>query len=316
MLVRNNLKNRFILFLVLCVAVVCFSVSTLRGFRAGEVILQRNLLPLTEASIVQHGNASHPDPSIERIPRIIHQIYKNKTIPEKWSEAHRSCREQNPPGNWTHFLWTDEKGRDFIRSFYSWFLPIYDSYPYNVQRFDALRYLLLHHYGGIYLDLDVGCKKDLSPLLKYPAFFGKTTPYGVSNDVMGSEKGHELFRQLVLSLERNNYYRGTKYPTVMMSTGPMFVTRVLVDFLRAKSHNTTAEVSEDVRDLPVAILPPELYGMSPVSYFEHYPGSSWHGWDVWVLSNISNRPILFLSSGLLTLVGISYLVRRRRRIVV
>lgn len=28
------------------------------------------------------------------------------------------------------------------------------AYPYSIQRVDVLRYFLLHHYGGIYIDLD------------------------------------------------------------------------------------------------------------------------------------------------------------------
>lgn len=44
---------------------------------------------------------------------------------------------------------------------YPWFLPTYRSYAYAIQRVDVVRYFLLHHYGGLYLDLDVGCKKRL-----------------------------------------------------------------------------------------------------------------------------------------------------------
>lgn len=323
MLPKNQLKNRLILVLICFTFLIYFSTSTFLGFAADEIILERYFCPLNDKQTSGQDSSPSDEPtasitrSVERIPRIIHQIYKNDTIPEKWSQAHRSCLEQNPPGNWTHFLWTDENARDFIRNFHSWFLPIYDSYPYDVQRIDALRYLLLYHFGGIYLDLDVGCKKDLSPLLKHRAVFGKTSPYGVSNDVMGAEKGHELFRALVLSLEGKNHYRGTKYPTVMLSTGPMFVSRVLVDFLRKegpKHHDMTA--SSAGTEPSVTILPPDLYGMSPISYFEHYPGSSWHGWDVWVLAQISRRPILFISGVCVTVIVILHFVRRRRRRVV
>lgn len=34
----------------------------------------------------------------------------------------------------------------------------YDGYRYPVQRVDAVRYFIMLHYGGIYMDLDnVGC---------------------------------------------------------------------------------------------------------------------------------------------------------------
>jgi mannosyltransferase OCH1-like enzyme len=37
---------------------------------------------------------------------------------------------------------------------YPWFLDTYDGYPYPVQRTDAIRYFLIRHFGGVYIDLD------------------------------------------------------------------------------------------------------------------------------------------------------------------
>lgn len=51
-------------------------------------------------------------------------------------------------------LWTERASRDFIETEYPWFLRTYDGYRYPVQRVDAVRYFLLLHYGGIYMDLD------------------------------------------------------------------------------------------------------------------------------------------------------------------
>ena len=51
-------------------------------------------------------------------------------------------------------LWTDKKAREFIADEYPWFLETFDGYPYPIQRADAIRYFVLHHFGGIYIDLD------------------------------------------------------------------------------------------------------------------------------------------------------------------
>jgi mannosyltransferase OCH1-like enzyme len=305
----GNLKIRLLIATSLCISLLYISAFVLRRFEQDELLLHRHFLPLADADALDDINLSSPLASNERIPRIIHQIYKSDTVPEKWSEAYASCAQMHPPPNWTHHLWTDEKGRDFLTNNYSWFVPVYDSYPYDVQRVDALRYFLLYHFGGIYLDLDVGCKKDLSPLLTQHVVFGKTDPYGVSNDVMGAEKEHELFRLITLSLQGRNHYHGTKYPTVMMSTGPMFVTQMLLKFLRSRGRGNFSAASSELR---AAILPPELYGMSPTSYFEHYPGSSWHGWDVWVLTQISSHPMLFIASITATITVLCLFFKRRR----
>lgn len=51
-------------------------------------------------------------------------------------------------------LWTNEKARDFVANEYPWFIETYDGYPYPIMRADAIRYFVLAHYGGIYIDLD------------------------------------------------------------------------------------------------------------------------------------------------------------------
>jgi mannosyltransferase OCH1-like enzyme len=51
-------------------------------------------------------------------------------------------------------LWTDELSMEFIAREYPWFLETFQNYPYPIQRADAIRYFVLAHYGGIYIDLD------------------------------------------------------------------------------------------------------------------------------------------------------------------
>jgi len=51
-------------------------------------------------------------------------------------------------------LWTNEKSRDFIAAEYPWFLETFDGYKYPIQRADSIRYFVLAHYGGTYIDLD------------------------------------------------------------------------------------------------------------------------------------------------------------------
>src|SRR5437868_4915078 len=61
------------------------------------------------------------------------------------------------PGLFNYFLWTDDRSIRFLALYYPWFLPTYNNYKYDIQRADAIRYFVLYHYGGIYLDTDIGC---------------------------------------------------------------------------------------------------------------------------------------------------------------
>lgn len=197
------------------------------------------------------------------VPRRIHQIYRSDIVLDQWREPQHSCITRQE--NWTYILWTDERLEEFLTQYYSWFIPTWRQYPYDIQRVDAARYFLLLHFGGIYLDLDVGCRKDLSPLLRYEAVFPKTTPTGVSNDVMISRPLHPFFQGLTNSLVAHNRSWGIKYLTVFFSTGPIFLTHQLLGYLREK------------HDAEARIIPHGMYGSTAESFFHHYPGSSWHG---------------------------------------
>ncbi|KAF8914002.1 nucleotide-diphospho-sugar transferase [Gymnopilus junonius] len=178
--------------------------------------------------------------------------------------------------DYEYMLWTDAGSREFIAEHYSWFLDTFDSYTYPIQRADAIRYFVLYHYGGIYIDLDIGCLKPMDPLLVYPVILPKTIPVGVSNDLMFSEKNHPLLEQTIHSLIKFDHSWILNYPTVMFSTGPMFLSAQYG--LYSASHPST--FLQDIR-----ILPKSLYGKNaredeaPHSFFSHFYGSSWHADD-------------------------------------
>ncbi|KDQ21048.1 glycosyltransferase family 32 protein, partial [Botryobasidium botryosum FD-172 SS1] len=213
----------------------------------------------------------------EKIQRILHQTWKTDVLPERWQSISDQCREMMP--DYEYMLWTDELSRDFIAREYSWFLSTFDSYKYPIQRADAIRYFVLHYYGGIYLDLDVGCLRSLDPLLEYSVILPKTIPIGVSNDLMFAEKGHPFMDQTIHNLVNFDHDWVINYPTVMFSTGPMFLSAQYGIYAASHLHDPAHPSSE------VRILPKPLYGKNakegeaPHSFFQHYYGSSWHSDD-------------------------------------
>ncbi|KAL5508047.1 hypothetical protein ACEPAH_5665 [Sanghuangporus vaninii] len=213
----------------------------------------------------------------ERIPRIIHQTWKSETLPDRWIDISQQCKDMMP--DYEYMLWTDAASRDFIAREYPWFLDTFDAYTYPIQRADAIRYFVLHHYGGVYLDLDVGCRRRLDRLLVYPVVLPKTVPVGVSNDLMFAEKNHPFMAQTIHNLVTFDHDWVLNYPTVMFSTGPMFLSAQYG--IWTSSHFPTPDApSGEVR-----ILPKPLYGKNakiedvPNSFFLHYYGSSWHADD-------------------------------------
>lgn len=183
-------------------------------------------------------------------------------------------------------MWTDATARDFIQLEYPWFLETFDSYPFNIQRADALRYFVLAHYGGIYIDLDDGCQRRLDPLLAYPAWVRRTKPTGISNDVMGAVPQHPFFVEVIDSLQRYKKDWVSPYVTTMATTGPLFLSLVW-------RHYNKVERYDEER---VRILFPDSYMSHSWSFFTHHLGNSWHQSDAqllfWMSKNWAQLTVL------------------------
>lgn len=137
------------------------------------------------------------------IPRIIHQTYTNNlSIPLKWQQASNSCRTLH--SNYQYKFWSDDEGRRLIKKEFPFLLSIFDSYPYDIQRADVIRLVVLYVYGGIYLDFDIICLKSLENLLKYRMILPHTVPVGLSNDFMMAIPKHPFLLKVINNLPKAN----------------------------------------------------------------------------------------------------------------
>ncbi|MEU0809260.1 glycosyltransferase [Streptomyces sp. NPDC005970] len=169
------------------------------------------------------------------IPHLIHQTWKNTDVPPEWREWSETWRRHHP--DWEYRLWTDADNRAFLEEHYAWFLPVYDGYREPIKRADAIRYFLLDHFGGLYVDMDFECLRPMTEL-----FTGQELVLGlepeahvhlplsrragmrriVCNAFMASRPGHPFWphvhRQLVGAHTR---------PGTLDATGPFFLTRAV-----------------------------------------------------------------------------------------
>lgn len=133
------------------------------------------------------------------IPKIIHQIYhnwddpSNETAPDDFDATRQSCTTINP--DFEYRLWTANSSRQFIETHYEWFLQTYDSYPCHTQRLNTLRYFLMRHCGGIYMDLEYTCSRDLKPLLYLPSWV-----MGRGHGITGARPDHPYWIMMTESL--------------------------------------------------------------------------------------------------------------------
>ncbi|GAA96098.1 glycosyltransferase family 32 protein [Mixia osmundae IAM 14324] len=252
-------------------------------------------------------NDGDGDDLYEKVPRIIHQTWKTDILPERWQAVRDECAAMHP--DYEYRLWSDEASREFIQERYAWFLPVFDGYQYPIQRADAIRYFVLDHFGGIYMDLDVGCKRRLDPLLNFDVVLARTIPVGVSNDVMVAAPHHPFMEMVTRNLVTFDHSYGSNYPTVMFSTGPMF--------LSAQYGLWPANPITGARE--IRILPKSLYGKNAKpeealhAFFTHYYGSSWHDGDSGFILFLGKRGKLLMRLGMIILaLGVARLAYKKR----
>lgn len=115
----------------------------------------------------------------------------------------------------------------------------------------------------------------MDPLLNFPAILPITKPVGISNDLMFAEPNSPFMDTVIHNLIAFDHQYLSAYPTVMFSTGPMFLSAMLALWDSKEASGVEA----------VRVLPKILYGKNidpievPDSFFWHYYGSSWHEGD-------------------------------------
>ena len=93
------------------------------------------------------------------IPKIIHKVWFNLSgndpVPPKKrygkmiNSLHKFHKE------WIIITWNEKMCNNLIYKHYAWFVPIWETYKTPIYKIDAIRYFILHRYGGVYVDQDI-----------------------------------------------------------------------------------------------------------------------------------------------------------------
>jgi mannosyltransferase OCH1-like enzyme len=225
--------------------------------------------------------APHMDIDVEaRVPRMIHQIHLSEGRPSvlgKHQAAIDSCRQVH--GGWNHTIWTDETASTFMQSHYPSIYPHYRGYPQSIQRANILRYALLDHFGGVYIDLDVTCRQSLEPLRDISWLSPGAHPAGVNNAFIQARRGHPFLRHLLSAVPSRDITWGLPYIENMLSTGCMFYSNMWMSYARSHVSSDPIDRVRILADEQGNIESHMLRGIITTPLFKHGGASSWHGWD-------------------------------------
>jgi mannosyltransferase OCH1-like enzyme len=188
-----------------------------------------------------------------RVPRIIHQTWKDDTPPTRLASFQVAWRRLHP--GWTYRFWTDATTRTFVAEHFPGFLPIYDGYRTPIMRVDAARYLWMCHFGGVYADLDLEPVRAVDELLddgigaqvtmaseppSHCGLHGK--PLIVSNAFLASVPHHPAWHDVIALLVARH-----DWADPLAATGPFLLTDI---YLRSPDFRAAVRLLDPVVTSP------------------------------------------------------------------
>ncbi len=182
------------------------------------------------------------------IPRIIHQVWeghREPQIPTRLKILSETWKEKNP--SWEYRLWGKNEMDELLRTHFADFEPTYREFKHDVQRWDAIRYMILYIYGGVYTDLDTECYRSIDTLLEdkeiciglepdehihqgYPKpFIGNAFMCSISSHVFWLDVLHAIKQNVIAN--DNIKHKGTY---VLSTTGPLMMSETIAKYKSSK----------------------------------------------------------------------------------
>lgn len=216
------------------------------------------------------------DEGAAAIPPYIFQTWKSKVeFPPLYGCWMSTFVAKNP--GFRHIVWDDRDNRDFIEQLHPWFLPIYDTYPREIYRADAVRYFFLYTFGGIYADMDAECLKPLDELrYRGDVLLGRMGndldfQHSIPNATMASKPREEFWLLVIwtmlvsaqqMPLREPDYATG---PVILKSALDLYMSDRLVARLRVRY----------VIDAIARLLPADLKPIPRKSQLVMLPDKEW-----------------------------------------
>ena len=179
----------------------------------------------------------------QKIEKNIFQVYaynNDEEIPEKFKKVTDILKKQNPEYN--YYIYNNSQMESFVKEHFPEYYESYSSInkEYNVAKTDFFRYMVVYHYGGVYIDIKSGFKVPLREIIKTgdefitTAFAGKSWPLfdNYIQFCIISRKRHPVLKEILdeinYRLKNYDYNRdGYGLKGVHSITGPLMFQKVL-----------------------------------------------------------------------------------------
>ena len=204
-----------------------------------------------------------------RVPKVIHQIWDDtfNPLPNQFAILSKTWRYHYP--DWQYEFWDNRRINQFILDYYPDLWEAFISFKYNIQRCDAIRYLILKTHGGMYVDFDYESIRPLDKVIcgktccfsqepvshyknKGPKFFF------FNNALMVTTPDHFFINKIVekvFSKENINKTFNDKIRAVFETTGPFVINQLYRELTKEETSH-------------IYLIPPEY--VSPFDLNQSY----------------------------------------------
>lgn len=193
------------------------------------------------------------------IPKVFHTVWVQGELPDEYQAWHKSWLEHHP--DWEHRLWAEPDYLPFISDFNR---AIYDTAVNHAQRAEIAQKELLWRFGGVWIDADFECFRNIEELIDdCDVFIGEEERGGLSAGIIGIVPGHPAMRIVVEDITRSiEVQRATGQPQTK-GTGPWIFRRLWND-------------RKDIRRFPPEYFYPYTWKQSPpADYGDAYAAHHW-----------------------------------------
>ena len=174
--------------------------------------------------------SSQSPPPHTRMPYVkhLHQIWNNNSVPKKWEPLQQNCQKLNK--NYKYTLWTKDSLKSLIEEHYPWFSHMYDVYARQDKGLDIVRYFVLYHHGGVFLDIDIDCHKSFDYIVQNISknsdiVLGAIAPMGVTHNFLIAKGRHPFLWSVIHELANTNIWSFFSHYAISENTGPELVWR-------------------------------------------------------------------------------------------
>ena len=217
----------------------------------------------------------------------VKELDQNDEFTQKTVESTSKFRD------FTLTRFSDQECADVLAKSYSKFSDTFANLPFGVMKSDFCRYLMIYHYGGVYIDSDVVVQRhpdewvpfDIEKRVKpeminvfvgveafLPVHYKESRfyhPYQISQWSFAAQKHHPIFLNCIQDIdnlfkkERNKF---NDIHNIIELTGPGAMTRAVHDYIRPFIHDISVLATTPMIIKDVYIGPPHALNCGPNWY--------------------------------------------------